>query len=52
MGWLYLGQDRGMRIWFAVSRSRYECEGMGWLYLGQDIWVSVWAGCIEVRIEE
>jgi hypothetical protein len=60
MGWLYLGQDSGMRIWAgciwvrigvcgygpAVSRSGYGCEDMGWLYLGQDMGVSVWAGCI------
>jgi hypothetical protein len=37
MGLLYLGQDRGMWIWF-------------FLYLGQDIGVSVWAGYIYVRI--
>jgi hypothetical protein len=50
MGWLYLGQDRGMmlcavcisvRIWgrvcgLAVSRSGWGCENMGWQYLGQD----------------
>jgi hypothetical protein len=46
MGWMYLGQDRGMRIWALVSRSGYECEGMGWLYLGQDMGVSEWVGCV------
>jgi hypothetical protein len=64
MGWLYLGQDRGMGIragciWVrigvcgygpAVSRLEYVCEDMGWLYLGQDIGVFIWAGCISVSI--
>jgi hypothetical protein len=48
MGWLYLGQDRSMKIWdgcievrmwvykygLAECRSEYECNGMDWLYLG------------------
>jgi hypothetical protein len=60
MGWLYLGQDKCMRIRagcilfrigvcgyrLPVSWSRYDCQCMGWLYLGQDMSVSVWAGCI------
>jgi hypothetical protein len=46
MGWLNLGQERGMWISAAVSRSRYEFERIGWLYLGQDMSVSVWAICI------
>jgi hypothetical protein len=33
MGFLYLGQERGMRIWASP-------------YLGQDMSVSVWPGCI------
>jgi hypothetical protein len=60
IGWLYLGQDRSMRIWagcilfrigvcvyrLPVSKLRYECECMGFLYLRQDMSVSVWAVCI------
>jgi hypothetical protein len=65
MGWLYLRQDRRMRIWadgilfrigvcgyrLPVSMSRYDCENMGWLYLRQDMGVSLWAVCIKVRTE-
>jgi hypothetical protein len=66
MGWLNLGEDRGVRVRagcikfrigvcgyrLPVSRSRYYCECMDRLYLGQYMGVSVWAGCIKVRIGE
>jgi hypothetical protein len=46
MGWLYLGHDRFVRIWAAVSWSGYGCVGMGWLYLGENKCMMIWAGCI------
>jgi hypothetical protein len=50
MGWLYLGQDRGMRKWAGCVYVRMRCEDMGCLYLGQDKGMRIWAGCIYVRI--
>jgi hypothetical protein len=59
MGWLFLGQDKGVRTWtgciwvkrgmsgygLAVSGSEKGNEGTSWLYLGQDRGVRIWTGC-------